>query len=382
MTIVYSFASPAGDVSVDTETLARPFIAEPLQYHPFMVLGDFFDAVRDFVLSKEGQPLTTVLSRSWGRKVHLNDIDTIVIRYEKYGTLYQIASVDIIAGDKNVKFAISAALTPSARKNIEIEYNLISALNMNTGLPYLPRVFFMDTQRIEKDGRIETMALSLAEWFEGYHEWHYYRDMEGRNRIAIWDMGGGNRFVSDQEAYEIVREASKILALYYDVGTGKRIIPWHHGAGDFATNVDSGKVDVKLVTVRGYEPFFSFDAHDASHPLKGLLLFFLEVTTKMRMDKREGVGYTTWADSAFVKAAVEGFFQAIKIRGSRGEMGSINVEDFIALIKALTRNEIGKLIQSQLDEYLARDTSDHLVLTEHLEEHTFDLIDVIKHLPS
>jgi hypothetical protein len=382
MNIVYCFASPTGDVPVDNETLSRPFIAEPLQYHPFMILGDFFDAVRDFVLGKDGQRLTTLLSQSWGLKNNLDDIDSIVIRYEKYGTLYQIASVNIISGDKNIKLAVSAALTPSARENIEKEYNLISTLNKDTGLSFLPRVFFMDMERIEKDGRIETMVLSLAEWFEGFHEWHFYRDMEGKDRIAIWDMGGGNRFISEHEAYGIIRESSKILTLYYDMATCRRIIPWHHGAGDFPACIDSGKVTVRLVTVRGYEPLSPGDERKPGHPLMSLLLFFLEVMIKMRMDKREGVGDTTWADKIFVKAAVDGFFDAMWIREEQGRNGSIRVNDFIAFAKTLTGEEIEKLIQSQLTEYRAYDTSDYHVINARLEEHANDIFNIVQHLPS
>ena len=382
MNVTYCFASPAGDVPVEAKTLSQPFIAEPLQYHPFMILGDFFDGVRDFLLSKNGQPLADLLSSSWGCHVSLNDMETIVIRYEKYGTLYQIASVDIVSGDKNIKLAVSAALTPSARENIEKEYDLISTLNKDTGLSYLPRVFFRDTQRIEKDGRIETIVLSLAEWFEGYHEWHFYRDMEGNDRIAIWDMGGGNRFVSEHEAYGIIRETSKILTLYYDLATCRRIIPWHHGAGDFPASIDSGKADVRLVTVRGYEPLSPGDERKPDHPFTGVLLFFLEVMTKMRVDKREGVGDTTWADKVFVKAAADGFFDAMMIREEQGNNGSMKVIDFIAFIKTLNRDEIKKLIKSQLTEYQAYDTSDYHVINARLEEHANDIFNIVQHLPS
>jgi hypothetical protein len=240
----------------------------------------------------------------------------------------------------------------------------------------------MDTQRIERDGRIETMALSLAEWFEGYYEWHYYRNMEGKDRIALWDMGGGNRFISEEESYGIVREASRILTLYYDVGTGRRIIPWHHGAGDFIANLGSGTVDVRLVTVRGYEPFSSPGNGEFDHHFRDLLLFFLEVATKMRMDKREGVGYTTWADKAFVRAAAEGFFEAMRFREDHGKNGPIRIDEFITVARALPRNEIQKLIQSQLGEYQARDTSDYEVIQAHMEEHVQDIFNVLQHLSS
>jgi hypothetical protein len=112
------------------------------------------------------------------------------------------------------------------------------------------------------------------------------------------------------------------------------------------------------------------------------LLFFLEVATKMRMDKREGVGYTTWADKAFVRAAAEGFFEAMRIREDHGKNGPIRIDEFITFARALPGNEIQKLIQSQLGEYQARDTSDYDVIQAHLEEHVHDIFNVLQNLSS
>ena len=102
----------------------------------------------------------------------------------------------------------------------------------------------------------------------------------------------------------------------------------------------------------------------------------------MRMDKREGVGDTTWADKAFVKAAADGFFDAMMIREEQGNNGSMKVIDFIAFIKTLNRDEIKKLIKSQLTEYQAYDTSDYHVINARLEEHANDIFNIVQHLPS
>jgi hypothetical protein len=382
MVISYCFASPDGDVPVDSETLARPFMVEPMRNHPFMALGDFFHLVRLFLLDRAGPVLTSLLSRIWERDIRLRDIDNVVIRYEKYGTLYQIVSAEIVSGSQKAKFAVSAALTTTAQENITLEYNLISYINTKTGLPYLPRVFCINSLDVEKDSRVENVALTLAEWFEGYHEWHFSKDEEGKDKVVLWDMGKGNRPASDLEAYAITREASRILTLYYDVETSERIIPWHHGAGDFIVKTDSGNVDVRLVTARGYEAFTSSDATETINPSQGLLLFLMELTTKIRLDKWEGMGDTTWAGSVFVNAAVEGFFQAMKTKEAQGESAPIRVDDFMASVKALSQDEIEELIRFQLDEYQARDTSDYIVIKAHLEEHAQDLANALQHLPS
>jgi len=380
MNISYFFSSPGGDVPVDSETLARPFMVEPMRSHPFMALGDFFHLVRLFLLDRAGPVLTSLLSRIWERDIRLRDIDNVVIRYEKYGTLYQIVSAEIVSGSQKAKFAVSAALTTTAQENITLEYNLISYINTKTGLPYLPRVFCINSLDVEKDSRVENVALTLAEWFEGYHEWHFSKDEEGKDEVVLWDMGKGNRPASDLEAYAIIREASRILTLYYDVETSERIIPWHHGAGDFIVKTDSGNIDVRLVTARGYEAFKPSDACEATNPLWGLLNFFIELTTKIRLDKLEGMGDTTWAGSAFVTAAIEGFVQAMKTKEEQGQCGAFAFADFITSAKALSQDEIEQSINSQLGEYQARDTSDYEVIKAHLKEHARDLASALRYI--
>ena len=67
----------------------------------------------------------------------------------------------------------------------------------------------------------------------------------------------------------VYREAARILTLYYDVGSGAAIGPWHHAAGDFVARVSpDGRVAVRCITVRGYGA-----AHDFSQagPMRKLL---------------------------------------------------------------------------------------------------------------
>jgi hypothetical protein len=382
MNISYYFSSPDGDVSVDSETLARPFIVEPLQIHSFLTLGDFFNVVTHFLLGKAGPILVSVLSKSWGQDVTFHDIESIIIRYEKYGALYQILSAEVVSGNLKAKFAVSAALTPKTREDIKLEYNFLSYINTKTSLPYLPHVYCINSQDIEKDDQCETIVLTLSEWFEGYHEWHFSKNNEGRDMLVIWDTERGNRSASDHEAYTIIQEASKILTLYFDLETSERIIPWHHGAGDFVVNTDSGKVEVKLVTARGYEPFTPSDACEASKTRWGLLNFFIELITKMRLDKREGIGDTTWAGGLYVSAAVDGFLQAMRMREAQEQEGFLKVDDFMASVKALNQNEIEQLIGSQLDEYQTRDVSDYEAIKAHIKEHASDIIKTLEHFSS
>lgn len=380
MHISYWFSSPDGDVPVDPETLARPFMVEPLRDHPFMALGDFFHVIRLFLLDRAGPVLTALLSRSWGRDVTIADIDSLIIRYEKYGTLYQIVSAEVLSGKLRAKFAVSAALTDMARESMTTEYNLILYMRTKTELPYLPRLFCINTLDVEKDNQVETVVLTLGEWFEGYHEWHFSKDDAGKDRIVLWDMGAGNRPVSDEVANRIIREAAKILTLYYDVDTQERIIPWHHGAGDFVVKTEDDHIEVRLVTIRGYEPILAPDTASLD-TFRALLLFFVELVTKMRMDKNEGMGDTTWAEATFASAAVDGFMEALNIKEPKGACGNLKVEDFVTALRALTHGEIEEIINFQLDDYKSRDPSDYEVVRAHLKENANDIVSTLKNLP-
>jgi len=56
MEVIYLFASPQGDVPLSQAMLGRPFLLEPFRPHPFMLLEDYFAAIKRFILQKDGVP--------------------------------------------------------------------------------------------------------------------------------------------------------------------------------------------------------------------------------------------------------------------------------------------------------------------------------------
>jgi hypothetical protein len=371
MVISFCFSSSEGDVPVDNATLDRPFILEPFRNHPFMTLRDYFLSIQHFILREGGLSLTSLLRRLWDQEVELGDLDNIILRYEKYGTLYQIASVTISARKNSVKLAVSTALSVQAKATLDREFDLLHQLSGTTGLPYLPQVYWKQTMTVQKEEGAETPLMSLSQWFEGYHEWHFSRDDTGRERIVIWDMGGGYHFASEYEVYEIIRQASKILTLYYDMETHRRISPWHHGAGDFVVKTGDGGVDVKLVTARGYEPIVASD--EKADPSRALILFLLETTVKMRLDKYEGMGDSIWAEASLLDAVLEGFFQAVRTKESKQGEGAIKVDEFIFFLKLVSEDEIRKVLLTHLDKYDLLDSSDYALFSRHLDDHARDV---------
>ena len=181
MKTLYSFSSPHGDVAVDDATLARPFIVRPFQNHPFMTLGDYFLAIRDLILRENGQSLATLLRRLWKREVKIDEVDAITIRYEKYGTLYHISSVEVLAGEQRVRLAVSAAITAESKEALDHEFDLLRQLGHQSKLSHLPQAYCKHAVHVQKGEGSETLLMTLSEWFENYHEWHFSRD-EARQR--------------------------------------------------------------------------------------------------------------------------------------------------------------------------------------------------------
>ena len=377
MVISYCFASPEGDVPVDDATLERPFILRPFENHPFMALGDYFSAVRDFILHDKGKQLVHLLTHIWDKKVELEDIGKVIIRYEKYGSLYQIVSVEVFWQDRQIKFAVSTAISNEAKETLGREFDIIQHLYYQKGLPYIPRAYYKYMIGLQNKEMTETILMTMSQWFENYHEWHFSRDDNNVEHILIWDMEG-YRFASDYEADEIIRQSSKILTLYYNSDNYCRIYPWHHGAGDFIVKTGDESIDVRLVTIRGYEPIAFPNNEEKADVLKALILFFFDTTIKMRLDKYEGVGETYWAGSSVLKAVLEGFLDALKIKDLEGDLSGLKIEDVIDKLMSFDKDGIEALFSLCIDQYSMHDPSDYEVIQTHFKNHISELHQVFQ----
>lgn len=375
MNISYRFSSPQGDIAVDDKMLDRPFAVGPGEYHPFMTLRDFFDTVLRFVMSEKALSLGDIVGELWQRPASVGEIEEIVIRYEKYGTLYQICSIDAAGGGNQARMCVSLALSEPAKETLDREFELLAQLESNS-LAFLPRPYKKDWVKVEKDGKVETLLAVLLEWFEGYEEWHFHIHEDGQTRAFVWDMREGYRFLSAEETFDTVRHASSILTLLYDVESTRRIIPWHHGGGDFIVRTSATGVDVKLITVRGYEPMSS--AGEQS-PLQAICSFFIETVTKMRLDKQEGMGDSTWADSSVLKAAVKGFFEGLSLKEARGEMASLSVGDVREELKSTRPGQLRSLIGKHYLDFES-DPSDYEVVRWNLGKHAEEIAAIVRAL--
>jgi hypothetical protein len=371
MEIKYLFSSPEGDISLRSADLARPFLITPSEHHPFLTLGDYFEAIKAFILKDQGKRLVHIFKESLHREIGLDSIHKILIRSEKHGRLYHVASVDIFMYERPIKFAVTTAVSEKARACLTNEYEMLKSLNRSLRLPYLPEVHKKGDVKCQ-DGRNhhETLTLILSEWFEDYHEWHLSIDeKDNRQKVCIWDLEKGHRYVSEKETFEIFRQVSKILTLYYDAHTFKQIYPWHHAAGDFVVKTWDDGIHVKLTTVRDYQSIMEFFSEDAAHPMIAIVYFFLNLTIRIRLDKLDGVGETAWAGDFSVHAATQGFIEALRIMDGEGMFEPGHVQDLFSLLQSLDQDEVERLLQPLLDLYQKDGPADLPVIQTNLKNH-------------
>ena len=380
MTIEYLFSAPKEDIPAGLDELSLPFKITPSEQHPFLALRDYFEAIRRFILIDQEKPLVRILKERFSNEIDFNSIEKILIRSEKHGVLYHLASVEILADDKRTRLAVSTAISEKSRAWLTHEYKTLKFLNRSRKLPYLPEVYFKrEVACPPGKKKKETLSMFLGQWFEGYHEWHISVDQkDSRQKICIWDLKEGHRYASSEEAFEIFKQISKILTLYYDTIDFNQIYPWHHAAGDFIVKSGDRGIDVKLTTAREYQSIMDYFLKDAVNPMIALIYFFLNLSVKVRLDKLDGVEKMVWAGDFSVRAAVEGFFEALVEMERAGTYHLGKAEDLFALLKTFGREEIERLFQPLLDLYRKGDPEDYQTLRPNLESHVSQLYLVLQ----
>jgi hypothetical protein len=363
MMVKYLFASSEGDVPLDEKDLEHAFLLSPFETHPFLTLRDYFDSIERFILDNPLLP---------------DRIDEMLIRSEKHGTLYHVASVDITGHGTRKKFAVSTAFSEPRRKLLLHEHETMKYLNEQFPYDCIPKVYLASEALCSNPKGNETVVMSVSEWLEGYHEWHLSADQEGKQDILIWDMEKGNRTASFEEGRSIFREASKILTLYYDPKTYRQIYPWHHAAGDFVVKSNGGAVEVKLTTARNYLPLISFPRKAETNRVTALVAFLLNMAVQMRLDRIDGVGEPIWAQEEFVSPCLEGFFGALQTKKDEGREDWKEAPDLSALLKRFSKEELHTLYAPLMESYREEKPEDFKVIEKNLEEHIATLWKVLQ----
>ena len=334
--------------------------------------ADYFQATRSYLESGSFKIITRAISRQLGGDVKPHEITEIRINLEKHGQFYHPARIEVILFKKQFSFVLNVAISEPGRSLIEREYHLLNRLNTAQPGNYLPQVYgfgrVCGPQGIDFD-------MFLGEWFEGFHEFHISLDpADQKPKILVWDDVRGRFFLSDDQTRKLYAEAAKILTCYYNLESFEQISAWHHGAGDFVVKIENDRLELKLVTVRQYAAMFENTNHteqrEPQRILQALLVFFLNLSLHMRLDRFDGTGALMWSDKAAVGASLVGFLDALSRKPNIAVLPDSAPACFIAYLSACTKPDLLDLLQAIVNRFNPRMPELPLIknnLSEHVE---------------
>jgi len=298
-------------VTEDKESWTNPLPVNRLSERPKqdnITHGDYFSAIKDFLTKDNYKNLFQTISSDSQYKTS-DEIKFIRIILEKHGEFYHPARIDALLSSFSFSFVINLAVSGHGKNCIEQEYELLNSLAEKFPFSFVPQVYALG-KGLALNG--QQFPMFTGEWFEGYFEFHISAK---ENKIQVWDAEPGNTFLSSEQSLNLYRQAAMILTCYYDLETFAQIFPWHHGAGDFVVRVSEKGIELKLITVRQYEPLILIDEDEKDERivLEALLIFFLHLSIRMRIDRLDGVDELAWADDIAVKGTIDGFFQGLSL---------------------------------------------------------------------
>ncbi|MBW2567990.1 MAG: hypothetical protein JRD93_00260 [Deltaproteobacteria bacterium] len=278
--------------------------------------GDYFSAVRSFLKQNRFENLISAFPQKINRQIIPEEIEKIRVCLIKHGEFYHPSLIEAVLDKKSYKFVLNVAISTAGMNCIEREYNCLKKLDNYFSFSSVPEVYSYGETCV-KESR-NKISMFLGEWFEGFNEFHISHDRtDNKYKILVWDTEKGNYFLSPNNTLELYRQAAMILTGYYNIETFEQIFPWHHAAGDFVIKLQNNKAELKLITVRQYAPMFAKKENketgrDVEMILEALLVFLLNLSIRMRIDRIDGTGDIVWSDDIAVQGILKGFFQGLR----------------------------------------------------------------------
>jgi len=350
----------------------------------FINYGECFLAARDFLERDRYEIITQSVSQYLNRNIAPDEIEEIRIFFDKHGAFYHPAKIEIVLKVVKIPFVLNVAVTDVGKQCAQREYRLLKMLNTDYPDSFVPNVYAQGTVFTNTD-QVETVMF-LGEWFEGFSEFHMSIDPDDEKyKIMVWDHEHGNFFLTIHQTKELYRQAAKILTFYYNVETFEQISSWHHAAGDFVLTCQKGDIELKLVTVRQYRSMYENNITsesvepDSELILEALLVFFLNMTIKMRIDRLDGVGDIVWSDDVAIKGILKGFFEALALKPLFRMFSEPLAHCFRQHLLSCSRVDIFDLNHAIVHTY-PLNSPEISVIQQHLEKHVEDLYNSIRQL--
>jgi hypothetical protein len=300
--------------------------------------ADYFRALQAYVRGPGRDLIGRALTACPTGRPPAAEPDRITINLEKHGEFYHPARLVVAMPDTDRCFALNVASTPTGQTWMASEVAALPRVAARLPAGSVPTVY----GQAALPGPTPTgLSLFLADWFDGFHEFHLSIDpRNGRQGMRVWDTTGPPFFLSEQQQAEVYRQTAYRLTRAYDPVSTEQIYPWHHAAGDFVLGVDAGAIALRLISVRQYAPTLGEGGPlDDDARLMALLVFFLNLTVRNRLDRLDGTGPAAWAAPLAVPATVSGVFQALAAEHARALVGLLKTyraSELIATLEAVT----------------------------------------------
>jgi len=346
--------------------------------------GDYFTAARDFLERDRYAIIAQAVCQYLNRKISSDEIEEIRIFLDKHGGFYHPSKIETVLKAVKIPFVLNVAVTDVGKQCAQREYRLLKKLNTQYPDSFVPKVYAQGSVFIKMDQA--EIRMFLGEWFEGFNEFHISFDPDDKKyKIMVWDHGHGNFFLTPHQTTELYRQAAKILTFYYNVETFEQISSWHHAAGDFVLTCQKDDIELKLVTVRQYRSMYENNiafgsiGPDSELILEALLVFFLNMAIKMRIDRLDGVGDIVWSDDVAIKGILKGFFEALALKPLFSMFSEPLDHCFRQHLLSCRRADFFDLNHAIVHTYPSQ-TPEVPLIQQHLEKHVEDLYNSIRQL--
>jgi hypothetical protein len=375
--IPFSFhkSVPGGPAPMDEAELDRPV---PLQLgadtgHGFS-FREYFHAIRDVLLDN-----IAMVKEAATRKIGHGPaaVRDILIVSEKHGSDYHPARVVLRCEEVECSFVMNTALTERGLSRIRAEYETLRSLG-GKNPSFIPAAYFLaDRSSVSGNGPVD-WAMFFGDWFDGFHEFHVTPHSSPGWSLTLWDMKSGPALLCHEECMEILREASYILTHYYHPLSFEEIYPWHHAAGDFVAARSSFGMKVKLVAARQYAGHVVFSGDDPAYVVEALLLFFANLSLRMRLDRVDGVGDPVWIAFPCAQAIIEGFIRGVREKTESVMGGQLTLfQAFYAFVRTMGPRDWASVFRMIFESY-DPEAPDTPVVEEHLADHILDVYHIMK----
>lgn len=277
--------------------------------------GDYFKGIQDVIKQNGFQAIIDAGACQIDQPITVGDLKEVRICLEKHGEYYHPARLEIFTHQDHYTLVANVAFSNSGQATLKYDYMNMIRLTQEYPYSFLPAVYHLGKIDLGKTHR--TPYICLGQWLERYNEFHLTRRSdETTDYLIVWDAQRGNHYLSSDQRQEVYRQAALILTAYYNLETTEHISAWHHAAGDFVVADDetSGQIDLKLITVRKYAPLIQEIPRGAAAAFQALLLFLLNMTIRMRIDRLDGVAEMAWADDHALEGTLAGFFQGLALQ--------------------------------------------------------------------